>query len=36
MIKIPFLEVLGKTRIFRNNQAKTGNYELKRVVREAV
>jgi len=36
MMKISFLGVLGKTGIFGNNRAKTGNYEPKRVVREAV
>jgi len=35
-MKIPFLKVLGKTKIFKNNRAKIGNYEPKKVVREAV
>jgi len=36
MIKISFLEVLGKTGIFGNNRAKTGNCEPKKAVREAI
>jgi len=35
-MKISFLGVLGKTGIFENNRGKTGNYEPKRAVREAV
>jgi len=36
MMKIAFLEVLGQTKIFRNNHAKIGNYDLYRAVREVV
>jgi len=35
-MKISFLKVLRKTGIFENNWVKTGNYEPKRAVREAV
>jgi len=35
-MKTPILKVLAKTKIFENNQAKTGNYESKRAAREAI